>query len=100
VTNGEVLPGVEGPELRKYIMTRAWGHHASCTCPIGKKKDPNAVLDSEFRVIEAPGGNLRVVDASVFPKIPGYFIVLPIYLIAEKAADVILGTYGATTRAN
>jgi choline dehydrogenase len=100
VTKGEVLPGVEGPELRKYIMTRAWGHHASCTCPIGKENDPNAVLDSQFRVIEAPGGNLRIVDASVFPKIPGYFIVLPIYLIAEKAADVILGTYGATTTAN
>ena len=34
--------------------------------------------------------NLRVVDASIFPRIPGYFIVTPIYMIAEKAADVIL----------
>jgi choline dehydrogenase-like flavoprotein len=33
---------------------------------------------------------LRVVDASVFPRIPGFFIVCPIYMIAEKAADVIL----------
>jgi choline dehydrogenase len=40
---------------------------------------------------------LRIVDASVFPKIPGYFIVLPIYLIAEKAADAILQQYGAVT---
>lgn len=48
-------------------------------------------------MIGAPGANLRVVDASVFPKIPGYFIVLPIYLIAEKAADVILRQYGAVT---
>ncbi len=33
---------------------------------------------------------LRVVDASVFPRIPGFFIVTPIYTIAEKASDVIL----------
>lgn len=33
---------------------------------------------------------LRVVDASVFPYIPGFFIVTPIYMIAEKASEVIL----------
>ncbi|HEY4596946.1 MAG TPA: GMC oxidoreductase, partial [Thermoanaerobaculia bacterium] len=33
---------------------------------------------------------LRIVDASVFPRIPGFFIVVPIYMIAEKASDVIL----------
>jgi choline dehydrogenase len=32
---------------------------------------------------------LRVVDASVFPRIPGFFIASAIYMIAEKAADVI-----------
>jgi choline dehydrogenase len=46
------------------------------------------VVDSNFRVIGV--SNLRVVDASVFPKIPGFFIVTPIYMIAEKASDVIL----------
>jgi choline dehydrogenase len=30
-----------------------------------------------------------VVDASVFPRIPGFFIAVPIYMISEKAADVI-----------
>ena len=29
-------------------------------------------------------------DASVFPRIPGYFIASAVYMIAEKAADVIL----------
>jgi choline dehydrogenase-like flavoprotein len=32
---------------------------------------------------------LRVVDASVFPRIPGYFIVSAVYMISEKAFDAI-----------
>jgi choline dehydrogenase len=86
----EVIPGLEksGPALREFIEANAWGHHASCTNAMGKASDPNAVVDSNFRVIGTQ--NLRVVDASVFPRIPGFFIVTPIYMIAEKAADVIL----------
>ena len=76
-------------ELRDYVRYNAWGHHASCTCPIGSDDDPMAVLDSDFRVRGIKG--LRVVDASVFPRIPGFFIVSSIYMIGEKAADVILG---------
>jgi choline dehydrogenase len=45
------------------------------------------VLDSKFRVHGVAG--LRVVDASVFPHMPGYFIAVPIYMISEKAADTI-----------
>jgi len=30
------------------------------------------------------------LEFSVFPRIPGFFVVMPIYMIAEKAADVIL----------
>jgi choline dehydrogenase len=74
--------------IDSFVQDRAWGHHASCTCKIGGDKDPHAVLDSSFRVRGVKG--LRVVDASVFPKIPGFFVVMPIYMIAEKAADVIL----------
>jgi choline dehydrogenase len=33
---------------------------------------------------------LRVVDASVFPRVPGLFIVSAIYMIGEKAADAIV----------
>ena len=77
------------------MQDNAWGHHASCTCPIGRKDDPSAVLDSNFRVYGTSG--LRVVDASVFPKIPGFFIVTSVYMIGEKASDAILtdaGTLG------
>jgi choline dehydrogenase len=70
------------------VRDNAWGHHASCTCKIGRPDDPTAVLDSSFRVLGTK--NLRVVDASVFPRIPGFFIVTPVYMISEKASDVIL----------
>ena len=74
--------------IATWIRNNAWGHHASCSCPMGKPDDENAVVDSRFRVIGTQG--LRIVDASVFPRIPGFFIVMPIYMISEKAADVII----------
>jgi choline dehydrogenase len=55
---------------------------------MGRPDDPRAVVDSRFRVIGAR--NLRIVDASVFPQIPGFFIVTPIYMIAEKASEIIV----------
>ena len=86
----EVIPGPDktGPKLREFIETNAWGHHASCSNAMGRPDDPRAVVDSNFRVIGVQ--NLRVVDASVFPRIPGFFIVTSIYMIAEKAADGII----------
>jgi choline dehydrogenase len=81
-------PAVGSPgEVRDFIKNEAWGHHASCTNKIGADGDAMAVLDSRFRVRGTRG--LRVVDASVFPRIPGYFIVSAIYMISEKAAEAI-----------
>jgi choline dehydrogenase-like flavoprotein len=73
-------------DLEQFVRNRAWGHHASCTCPIGDRAD-GGVLTSDFKVHGTTG--LRVVDASVFPRIPGLFIVSAVYMIGEKAADVI-----------
>jgi len=86
----EELPGkhLESDEqLKDFIRNNCWGHHASCTCPIGPV-ERNGVLSSDFRVHGTRG--LRVVDASVFPRIPGFFIVSSVYMIGEKAAEVIL----------
>ena len=86
-------PGVDGREqLRSFVRDNAWGHHASCTAAIGPASDPRAVVGSDFRVHGTRG--LRVVDASVFPRIPGTFIVLPIYMVSERAADVLLEDAG------
>ena len=85
----EEMPGPDAQsddQIREYIRNNAWGHHASCTCRIGNESE-NGVIDSAFRVHGVTG--LRVVDASIFPRIPGFFIVTSIYVAAEKAADVI-----------
>ena len=90
----EEIPGSDCEsidDLKKFVRENAWGHHASCTCAIGPREQ-NGVLDSNFRVHGTKG--LRVVDASVFPRIPGFFIVSSIYMIGEKAADVILSEVG------
>lgn len=91
IIDEELVPGPslqQRDAVRQFVKDNAWGHHASCTCKIGTDDDSMAVLDSRFRVRGVE--NLRVVDASVFPKIPGFFIVTSIYMISEKASDVIL----------
>jgi choline dehydrogenase len=87
----ELVPGpaVQSREqVAEFVKREAWGHHASCTCRMGPASDPMAVVDSAFRVHGTTG--LRVVDASVFPRIPGFFIVTAIYMVSEKATDAIL----------
>jgi choline dehydrogenase-like flavoprotein len=46
------------------------------------------VIDSAFAVHGVRG--LRIVDASVFPRIPGIFVAAAVYAIAEKAAETML----------
>ena len=95
VIEDEVVPGKQvasRDEIRQFIRDNAWGHHASCTCRMGPAGDPMAVVDSRFRVHGIRG--LRVVDASVFPRIPGFFIVSAVYMIGEKASDVIIEDAG------
>jgi len=85
----EELPGdavQSDEELKEFVRNHAWGHHASSSCAIGPREQVG-VLSSDFRVHGTRG--LRVVDASVFPRIPGFFIVSAVYMIAEKAADLI-----------
>jgi choline dehydrogenase len=87
----ERLPGpaiASDDELKEFVRNEAWGHHATCTCKMGRPEDKDSVVDSQFRVYGTKG--LRVVDASVFPAIPGFFVVTSIYMLAEKASDVIL----------
>jgi choline dehydrogenase len=64
-------------------------YHPSCTCKMGSAQDPMAVVDSQARVhgLEA----LRVVDSSIMPSITTGNLNAPTIMLAEKAADHILG---------
>ncbi len=85
----ELTPGahISGAMLDRWIEDHAWGHHACGTAAIGPRGS-GGVLDADFRVHGVP--RLRVVDASVFPRIPGFFISSAVMMVAEKAADAIL----------
>jgi choline dehydrogenase-like flavoprotein len=87
----EETPGddVTDGKLLEFIEDQAWGHHASGTCRIGRRED-GGVLSTNFEVHGIKG--LRVVDASVFPRIPGFFLASAVFMIGEKAAEVIAAT--------
>ncbi|MGF1712649.1 choline dehydrogenase [Vibrio kagoshimensis] len=65
-------------------------YHPSCGCKMGADTDPMAVLDEECRVRGI--SQLRVVDSSVFPTIPNGNLNAPTIMVAERAADMILGS--------
>jgi choline dehydrogenase len=86
----ENFPCVNGSgtcDVIETVRAQTWSHHATSSCAIGAEGDEMAVLDGEFRVRGVTG--LRVVDASVFPRTPGAFPVIPTFMLSEKASDVI-----------
>ena len=87
----EVQPGPEaqGAEaLSEYVRRVAYTvHHPVGSCRMGR--DPNAVVDAQLRVHGIAG--LRVADASVFPRVVGGNTNAVVVMVAEKAADMMLG---------
>ena len=64
-------------------------YHPSCTCRMGATHDPRAVTDPQARVIGID--RLRVVDSSIMPSVTTGNLNAPTIMLAEKAADHILG---------
>lgn len=91
LVNAELAPGPQvqtDAELDAYIQaTLQTGMHPACTCAMGTGEQ--AVVDAQLRVRGLQG--LRVVDASVMPDIISGNTNAPTIMIAEKAADLILG---------
>ncbi len=89
---GELSPG-PGVESDQQILD--WvardgetALHPSCTCKMGA--DEMAVVDPANMEVHGLRG-LRVVDASVMPYVTNGNIYAPVMMVAEKAADLILG---------
>ena len=91
-SNGEISPG---PEVQTDQEILDWvakdgetALHPSCTCKMGL--DEMAVVHPDSMKVHGVE-NLRVVDASVMPYVTNGNIFSPTMMIAEKAADMILG---------
>ncbi len=91
---GETSPG---PEVGTDAEILAWvaedaetALHPSCTAKMGPASDPMAVVDPLTMRVHGTEG-LRVVDASVMPYVTNGNIYAPVMMLAERAADLILG---------
>ncbi|KAF9281644.1 hypothetical protein BGZ88_011460 [Linnemannia elongata] len=82
------VPSNDDKALEKYVReTAETYYHPTSTCRMGPASDPLSVVDSRLNVYGID--RLRVVDASVMPKIPAGHTCSPSVMIAEKAADMI-----------
>jgi len=89
----EIQPGMNiqsDEEIDRWVKDNVESaYHPSCTCKMGADDDAMAVLDAECRVRGVE--NLRVVDSSIFPTITNGNLNAPTIMVAERAADMILG---------
>ncbi len=87
----ELSPGAElqtDAQIDAFVRARAeTAYHPSCSCAMGY--DEMAVVDGEGRVHGLEG--LRVVDASIMPRITTGNLNAPTIMLAEKIADRIRG---------
>ena len=88
----EIQPGkdvVSDEQIDAFVRAKVESaYHPSCTCRMGRRGDPMAVVDPEGRVMGVE--RLRVVDSSIMPSITTGNLNAPTIMLAEKCADHIL----------
>lgn len=91
--DGEEFPGEavkSDDELMDAARMRATTtFHPMGTCRMGAARDKSTVVNDELRVHGLEG--LRVIDASIMPTMPSANLNASVYMVAEKASDLILG---------
>jgi choline dehydrogenase len=91
---GEISPGASvqtDQEILDWVARDAeTALHPSCTAKMGPASDPLAVVDPLTMQVHGTEG-LRVADASAMPYVTNGNIFAPVMMLAEKAADLILG---------
>jgi choline dehydrogenase len=89
----EIQPGADvqtDEQIDAFVREKVESaYHPSCSCKMGDENDPMAVVDPQTRVRGLEG--LRVVDSSIMPSITTGNLNAPTIMLAEKAADHILG---------
>ena len=89
----EIQPGADvqtDEQIDQFVRQKVESaYHPSCSCRMGDANDPMAVVDPETRVRGLEG--FRVVDSSIMPSITTGNLNAPTIMLAEKAADHILG---------
>jgi choline dehydrogenase len=89
----EIQPGADvqsDEELDAFISEHVESAYHPCgTCKMGRRDDPNAVVDPTGQVIGVDG--LRVADSSIFPRITNGNLNGPSIMVGEKMSDHILG---------
>ncbi|RPF55252.1 choline dehydrogenase [Aquisalibacillus elongatus] len=92
--SGEISPGPSvqtDEEILEWVKNDAeTALHPSCTAKMGPESDPMAVVDPNTMKIHGLD-NVRVVDASAMPYVTNGNIHAPVLMLAERAADLILG---------
>ena len=88
----EIQPGdavQSDADLDAFITEHAESAYHPCgTCRMGRRDDPDAVVDPEGRVIGVAG--LRVADSSIFPRITNGNLNAPSIMVGEKISDSLL----------
>ena len=89
----ELQPGADvqtDEQIDAFIRAKVESaYHPSCSCKMGSAHDSMAVVDPDTRVYGLE--NLRVVDSSIMPSVTTGNLNAPTIMLAEKAADHIIG---------